>query len=197
MTSYPFSMPTARPARYATPSPSFSPRTSTSMWPSSSATRPATAAVPPGLLSSTTRMSASGIAARVRRSISSMFGASSYVGVITRTRTDSSYGGGRARRRFADASLIEPERPAVLADDAEVLLEHAGGGRRARLRGVIRLVPVVPDAGQDHEVRAAEVVCEARATGVGHARVHLDVARAGRVLGEEVIQPRLARHRSA
>src|SRR6478609_5687928 len=64
MTSYPRAIPIAKPARYALPSPRFSGRRSTSIWPSSAATRSAMSAVPSGLLSSRTRMSASGSAAR-------------------------------------------------------------------------------------------------------------------------------------
>ena len=75
--SYPCSSPTPSPARYATPSPSFIGRCNTWIRPSSAATRSATPPVPSGLLSSTTSTSASGSVARVRRSHSSMFSASS------------------------------------------------------------------------------------------------------------------------
>ena len=167
-----------------TPSPSFSGRRSTSIWPSSAATRSASSAVPSGLLSSTTSTSASGIAARVRRRNSSMFSASWYVGVITSVRTavilltvsatPISGTAGRARsvvavaRRRGRMSAQDPVRP-----------------RRTRLAGVVGLVPVAPRSTRGSTRSAERGPRRARSpSALATPGIHLDVVgRRGRARG--------------
>src|SRR5712691_9237462 len=165
------------------------------MLPSSAAAASAMSAVPSGLLSSTTRMSALGRAARVRRRNSSMFSASTYVGVMTSVRTPrnlaATYLFVAAPVQLIDAAASE------LLDETEVPLQDLVGPVRSELPGIVRLVPIVPDRREDRDVGRAEVTLQPRARAVGHTRVHLDVVGRGVEVGEHVIEVRVAVRRLA
>ena len=71
-------------------------------------------------------------------------------------------------------------------------MQHLVGPVGPHLARVVGLVPLVPHRAEDDQVRLRHVVGQARALAVGHARVHLDVVRAGAQLREEVVDERLA-----